>query len=365
LRRTPVLRALQALPYRVYERYGVRVYSIGYKLKSGKWAFRYDCPVGDARAIAKLRKKAILQSTRVTNDAPIGGFAGLVNAWFEWQEGLPRDDARKLAQSTITGYRAEADNLIVAWGHFEAREITPKMGYDYLEACVATRPAKGNKEMSLARQILRWGIKKGALETNPLSELEMNKTVKEQRLVTADELELAVKTGRKMGGACHIVALGLKAAYLCVRRSVEVRAITKDGIQAEGMFWKDGKDPTKPAALIEWTDELRATIDEALSVRRFKEAGTMFLFGNMRGQRYTKGGWKKILHNLMTECEKVATAEGTPFSKFSLQDCRPMGVSDKLEKGHDDVQDATLHTDGKMIAKVYDPRKVKRAAPAA
>ena len=34
---------MASLPYRVYERYGVRVYSIGDKLKSGKWAFRYDC----------------------------------------------------------------------------------------------------------------------------------------------------------------------------------------------------------------------------------------------------------------------------------------------------------------------------------
>jgi hypothetical protein len=39
--------------------------------------------------------------------------------------------------------------------------------------------------------------------------------------------------------------------------------------------------------------------------------------------------------------------------------------SDKLERGHKDVQDATLHTDEKMIRKVYDRRAQKRAKPAA
>jgi hypothetical protein len=42
-----------------------------------------------------------------------------------------------------------------------------------------------------------------------------------------------------------------------------------------------------------------------------------------------------------------------------------MGVTDKLERGDADVQDATLHTDEKMIRKVYDRRSRTRAKPAA
>lgn len=42
--------------------------------------------------------------------------------------------------------------------------------------------------------------------------------------------------------------------------------------------------------LIEWSPELKATIAEVLRVERFQVAGTMFVFGNMRGQKYTKGG---------------------------------------------------------------------------
>lgn len=354
------------LPFRVYERVGLRVYSIGYKMRSGKWAFRYECPVSDTRQIAQLRRKAILESSKVENDVPIGGFAGLVAAWFEWQEKLPASDKRKRATSTIAENRREADNLTVAWGHFEPSEITKAMGYDYLEACVqGGRPEKGNKEMALARLVLEYGIKKKALEANPLAGLTKNQINRSRRLVSAQEMALATEMGRKHGGARLIVALGLRTAWLCVRRPVEVRAITRDAIRPEGIVWTDGKDATKAKALIEWSDELRATIDEALKIKRHHVAGTLYLFGNMRGQKYTKGGWKAILHDLMTACEKEAEARRIDFKKFSLQDCRPMGVSDKLDRGDLDVQNATLHTDGKMISTVYDRRTQKRSKPAA
>lgn len=354
------------LPFRVYERFGKRVYSIGYKMTSGRWAFRYDCPVDDVAQVKALRRRAIEESARVIEDRPQGGFQGLVTAWLEWQTALPDSDARKRAASTIAENKREAENLKKAWGHFEVHEITKPMGYEYLEACLAaSRPEKGNKEMSLARVILEFGIRKGVLDANPLDGLEKLKVDKERRYVTHEELQLAIEVGRRCGGARHIVALALRTAWLCVRRSVEVRALTRDAIKETGILWRDGKTKSKPPVLIEWSPELKATIDEALAVKRFGVAGTMFVFGNMRGQRYTKGGWKAMLDDLMRECEKEAAARKIAFRKFSLQDCRPKGVSDKLEAGHADTQDATLHTDGKMIAKVYDRRQARRAKPAA
>ena len=41
--------------------------------------------------------------------------------------------------------------------------------------------------------------------------------------------------------------------------------------------------------------------------------------------------------------------------------CRPKGVSNKLEQGATDTQDATLHSNGKMIESVYDRRRVRVA----
>jgi hypothetical protein len=109
------------LPYRVYERYGARMYSIGYKLPSGRWAFKFRCPVDDANQVRKLRRQAIEESTRVVHDQPEGGFKGLVDAWFVMQEDLPLTDGAKRAASTIAENKREAAMLVKAWGHLRGR----------------------------------------------------------------------------------------------------------------------------------------------------------------------------------------------------------------------------------------------------
>lgn len=366
------------LPYRVYERRGMRVYSIGYKMKSGVWAFRYECPIDDVLQIAKLRRKAIEESVNVEADVPTGGFAGLVDAWFEWQEKLPANDTRKRKPSTIAENKREAVNLKKAFGHFEPIEISKAEAYDYLDGCLTAtyidkktgdiksrpRPEKGNKEIALARLILEYGIRKKMLSTNPFDGLEKNKTKKARRLVTKEEMDLAVKTGRRLGGSRHIVAMALYTAWLCVKRPVEVRRITRDAIKEDGIQWVDGKDEDKAEVLIEWSPALKATITEALAIKRNHVAGAMYIFGNMQGQKYTKGGWKSMLDDLMRECIKDAAENKIAFKKFNLQDCRPKGVSDKLERGDKDTKEATGHTSDKMISTVYDRRPVKRATPA-
>lgn len=354
------------LPFRVYERYGARLYSIGYKMKSGRWAFRFKCLVDDANQIRKLRRQAIEESARIVDDVPEGGFAGLVDAWFEWQAGLPESSATKRADSTIAENKEEAKKIKEAMGHLEVAEITRTMGYKYLEHYEHTRPVKANKEIALARLILEYAIRKGMIESNPFHKISHNKVVEEaKRYVTHDELEIVVATGRVLGGPYHIIALALKTAWLCVRRSVEVRTITRDAIKDTGIIWTDSKSKTKPTITIEWSPELRETIDEVLAIKRNSLAGSWLLFGNLQGQRYTKSGWGKLLGTLMASAEELATALEMPFEHFSLQDCRPKGVTDKLEQGHTDTKDATLHSSDAMIARVYDRRAGKKATPAA
>jgi hypothetical protein len=66
----------------------------------------------------------------------------------------------------------------------------------------------------------------------------------------------------------------------------------------------------------------------------------------------------------MDECEAEAARRRMPFARFSLQECRPMGVSTKMEHGDTDTVDATLHSSERMVRQVYDRRRVRVAKPA-
>ena len=364
------------LPVRLYERVGVTRYSIGYKGPGGAWVFRLHCPVHDAQKIRDLRRDAIAQANRLNHGAPHeGSFAALVDIWFERQNKLPLDSEERRAQSTLDENKREAANLKKAFGTMPVRDLQKADAYAYLDACLVavddkgvprSRAAKGNKEIGLARVILEYGVRLRLLDHNPFADVTKLRTTTHSRYVSDDELALAVEVGRRRGGASLIVALGLKTAYLCVRRSVEIRALRRDQITEAGILWtaaKRQKGQVARQGLIEWSPELRATIDEALALKRNKVAGTVYLFGNMQGQPYTKGGWKKNLSVLMEECVAEAQARGLAFTPFSLQDCRPKGVTDKMAAGATDVIDATLHTSERMVRQVYDRRALKTAKP--
>ena len=221
--------------------------------------------------------------------------------------------------------------------------------------------------IALARLVLEWAVRRGRLPANPFDGVQALRTEAHARLVTDAELALAVEVGRAMGGPQHIVALALQTAWLCVRRSVEVRALTRDQIGPDGITWTAAKRQRGQApkvGVIEWSPALRAVIDEALAIQRGKLAGAWYVFGNLRGGRYTKGGWKATLARLMDRCAEVAAERRLAFQTFSLQDCRPKGVSDKLARGDQDVTDATLHSNGRMVQQVYDRRRVRTAKPA-
>lgn len=82
--------------------------------------------------------------------------------------------------------------------------------------------------------------------------------------------------------------------------------------------------------LIKWSPDLTATIEEALKCPRNQGVGTFFVFGNLAGRPYTKGGWTANLTGLMERCKQDAAQKGESVEPFSLQECRPKAVSDEL-----------------------------------
>ena len=364
------------LPFRVYERFGVRVYSIGHKAADGTWSFRLRCPADDKAKIAELRREARNRADDLEHGAPIEGtFGALADAWLTRQHALPTGTEGKRADSTIAENERELKMLKSAFGAMQLTDLEKADAYAYLDACQLAkdkegkprpRPEKGNKEIALARVVLEYGVRVRALRANPFDGVEKLATKRQDRLVSDSELSLAVEVGRRMGGPQHIVALALRTAWLCLRRSVEVRALTRDQIGEDGITWSAAKRQRGESAkvgLIEWSVDLRATMDEALAIKRNKLAGSWYVFGNLGGQRYTKGGWKATLSKLMVECVAEARRRKIAFLPFSLQDCRPKGVSDKLAQGDTDTLDATMHSSDRMVRQVYDRRRVRVAKP--
>jgi len=66
----------------------------------------------------------------------------------------------------------------------------------------------------------------------------------------------------------------------------------------------------------------------------------------------------------MFPCVVEAKERGIQFKRFSLQDCRPMAATAKLDAGDTDTTASLGHTDEKMVRTVYDRRPQKRATGA-
>jgi hypothetical protein len=157
----------------------------------------------------------------------------------------------------------------------------------------------------------------------------------------------------------RVGALALKTAWLCLRRSIEVRALTRDQIKPLGFergVAKPHKGEAQKVGLIEWSAEPKATIEEAPAIGRRKPAASWLGFGNLSGQRCTKGGWKKTLAGLMRKCVLEARRRGLAFRPFSLQDGRPEGVTGKLQARppryprRDDARQSGAPTTGPWLA---------------
>lgn len=352
------------MPFRLYERVGKFKVSYGYKLPDGTWAFRLTAESSDKAAVARIRAEAI-DRANVLNGAPVEGgeTEALFRRYFAWQRGLPIDSEERKADSTLNeNEKNEAPRLIKVFGKMKPAAIKAVHIYKYLDLRAAEgAPAKANKEIALLSAVLEFGRRKGVLETNPCRDIKYNKTRPDTRYVTPAELDLVMRTARERGGMYLVGALCLRAAYLTVSRPDEMRKITRQAIKAEGVemvVGKRKKGHAQRSKLIEWSAELRAVIDEALSLQR---TTSLYVFGNSDGQPYTTSGWNTNLRRLMEHARKKAEKEGIEFQRFTLKDMRPAAVTDRVEEGDETITNATGHSSDRMVRKVYDRRKTKTA----
>lgn len=323
----------------------------------------------DVKAVRGARKEAETKYDDMHgSNAQPRNLKWLSGEYFTWQASLPPQQRK--AASTISENEREAKNLCLFFGNMMPDAIQPHHCYAYIDARTKSTGAavKAGKEISLLSAMLEYGRRIGIVRDNTAKGIEKPRNPPRQILVKWEHIDLLTRAGREAGGSYHIAALAARFAWLTLRRPGEVRAFTDRQITDKGCVFTASKRRAEEAekhGLIEWSDELRSTVKEAMTLKRWAVfGGERLVFGNLAGNQYTRSGWKANWARLMDKAQAFAIRESTPWFPFSLQDCRPGGVTEKQERGHADTTDATLHSDGRMVATVYDRRRVRVATPA-
>lgn len=351
------------MPFRLYERLGKFKVSYGYKLPTGKWAFRLTAAAGDKIEVARIKADAIERANVLNGVFPDAGETDeLFRKYFAWQSALPADSEDRKGDNTLKENRREAQRILKTFGKVKPAQIRPVHIYKYLSGRAAEgAPAKANKEIALLSAILEYGRRLGELETNPCRGIKYNKTRPKTKYVEQYEVDLMMRVARERAGSYLVLALCLRVAYLTVSRPDEMRWLMRQSIGADGVklpIGKRRKGHAQKHKLIEWSPELRSAMDEAVSLQR---TTSMYVFGNTDGQPYTTSGFNTILRRLMVHCAKKATEEGIEFNRFTLSDMRPAAVTDRMDDEDDRITNATGHTSDRMVKIVYDRRKTKAA----
>jgi len=355
---------------RLYVRVGKRITSFWIKNPDNTTVVLASAMTGDKKAVSDARKKA-----EATYDEATGAtvtardLKWLGTEYFKWQESLPPQQRK--ATSTLVENKREAENLYLFFGSMMPEVIAPHHCYGYIDARTKADSAavKSGKEISLLSAFLEYGRRIGVLRENVAKGIEKPRNGPSEVHVEWEQVELLCEVGKKAGSRFAILGLCAQFTWLTLKRPHETRNFTRDNILPEGCYFtasKRKRGTANKSGTIEWSPLLRATVDEALAIKRWgrNSLPARYLFGNLAGEPYTKGGWKGGWSQLHDLVEVEAKRLGKPWYRFSLQDCRPGGVTEKEARGDLDTVDATLHSDSRMVKTVYNRLRHRKAKPA-
>lgn len=382
---------------RLYCRRGKRTTTYFYKHPDNKSETFATAPTARPELVALAKVAALEKWGKLRGKPDAGGkdhtVTGMFGRYFEWQKALPISSTLKKAASTIKTNTLEQVNLLAWFGDMMPRTITQTLIYEYMDTRTkAGAPAGCVKEVALLSAVCKFGIRKGELETNPCNGIQVETRAPNTRRVEWAELEFVTATAREIvaehraaaeareakpgaakskapdGTTFLIQALAARAAWLAFKRPGEVLKVPRAAVTEAGLVFEGNKrrrSQGRRVITIGWTPLLRATVDEAMKIGRWQAfAGDRLVFGNMAGHRYSRSGWGTLWGRLMDKCEVRAKKLEMEFTRFTLADCRPGGVTEKKRTGQDDVYEGTGHVDRRMVDTIYDRREDRTAKAA-
>lgn len=255
----------------------------------------------------------------------------------------------KKAPATQRDNHKDLIHLRAMFGKMRPTAIKPKHVARFLDVRGETAPVRANRGKALLSHIFTMAMRWGVVDSNPCRGVHRNPEKPRDRYIEDWELEAFCTI------APPLLRVWCALKYLTGLRQTDLRQLRLDQIREDGLHVTTSKTGKK--LIFEWSDELRAVIDEAKALRS-GNIRALTLFCTRQGQAYSADGFRSIWHRAMTK----ALQEGVLKERFTEHDIRAKTATDARAQGLD-ARRLLAHTSEQMTDRYIRGREASKVAP--
>ena len=245
--------------------------------------------------------------------------------------------------STANNYRSAVKHIKEGLHEFTPAQVTQADIWDFRELFVDI-PIMGNTTLSLLRDIFKYAVRKRIVLNNPVIGVERFPRKSRERLIESQEYA-------KIYESCPpVVQCIMDVLYLTGQRVTDCIRLSRSQITDEGIHFKQQKTGKK--ILVEWNDDLRATIERAKALS--SDVPSLHFFTG-RGRKTLRIDQVRALWNEACEKAKVPDAQ--------LRDLRAMSLTAvDARKGEEAAMRLAAHSSLAVTRGYLRAKKVVRVA---
>lgn len=245
------------------------------------------------------------------------------------------------AENTQASQGKQLDRIEKAFGLMRPQDIRPMHIAQYHQLVGKKAPYMANRELSLIKRVMGKARSWGYIDENPAKDIERFPEMARDRYITHEEY-VTVRNAAPVW-----IGILMDLSYLTGQRRVDLLGMTRKQIDDKGIRIVQSKTGT--ALDIEWTDDLRATIQWALNALH-TGVDSMYIVCDERGQKRRDAAFTTAWTRLMNKCIK----NNLITQKFQFRDIRAKAGTDSSGEQLGHKSDAILNKHYKRL-----PRQVK------
>ncbi|WP_229459175.1 tyrosine-type recombinase/integrase [Massilia cavernae] len=255
--------------------------------------------------------------------------------------------------STQTHNRIAVRPLRAVFADMGLLDLKPRHIYQYIEKRTAKTSAK--REVEVLSHAFTKAVEWGYIDLHPFKgQVRLSGEKARTRYVEDWEVvECLSLSSRRIAGSVKAVQAYIRVKLLTGMRRGDLLRLTMSDIKDDGIHFTPNKtkNSTGKRLVIEWSEELRATVDAAKTVRPVQISP--YLFCTRKGECYfdkstgRAGGWDSMWRGFM----KRVLSETKVEAHFTEHDLRAKCASDAATLEH--ARALLSHVDSRLTDRVY------------